>query len=101
MWPTSDGGYLTKSWYWLPEAAVERRLQKTGSVIYEHFGELDNVFLTEGNVTDYDAIRRFVTGFHIVDGQVQQDANPLAAQYNIDSIAFDRFNSSQCVINRR
>ena len=99
VWPTSDGGYLTKSWYWLPEAAVERRLQKTGSVIYEQFGELDNVFLTEGNVTDYDAIRRFVTGFHIVDGQVRQDPNPLAAQYNIDSIAFDRFNSSQCVIN--
>jgi len=57
------------------------------------------VFITEGNVTDYDSIRRFVTGYHIVDGQVRQDPNPLAVQYNIQSITFDRFNSSQCVIN--
>ena len=98
-WPLDGGGYMIRSWFWLPEQAIERRLQTSGSTMYEQFATLDNVFITEGNVTDYDSIRRFVTGYHIVDGQVRQDPNPLAVQYNIQSFAFDRFNSSQCVIN--
>lgn len=60
---------------------------------------LPNVHLTDGNVTDYDAIRRFLTGYHLIDGVVQYDENPLATRYNIQSIAFDRFNSSQLVLN--
>ena len=50
-------------------------------------------------MTDYDSMRRFVTGYHIKDGVVQYDTDCLATRYNIESIAFDRFNSSQCVIN--
>ena len=99
VWPQDGGGYITRSWFWLPEAAVERRLQSSGSTIYEQFTKLDNVFITEGNVTNYDAIRRFVTGYHIHDGRVTYDPNPLAVRYNIQAIAFDRFNSSQCVLN--
>ena len=94
-----EGGYITKSWFWIPEDAVNKRLKTTGSGIYQEFANLDNVFITEGNVTDYDSIRRKVTGYHIQDGVVQYDTDCLATQYNIESIAFDRFNSSQCVIN--
>ena len=96
---SNDGGYITRSWYWIPEEAVNKRLQSTGSSIYQEFGSLENVFITEGNVTDYDSIRRFVTGYHIQDGQVKHDPDPLASRFNIECIAFDRFNSSQCVIN--
>jgi phage terminase large subunit-like protein len=98
VWP-HEGGYITRSWFWIPEDAVEKRLQTSGSRMYEDFGSLDNVFVTEGNVTDYDCIRRFVTGYHIQDGSVKHDPDPLASRFNIESIAFDRFNSSQCVIN--
>ena len=98
VWP-HEGGYITRSWFWIPEDAVEKRLQSTGSGIYQEFGSLDNVFITEGNVTDYDSIRRFVTGYHIDGGVVKYDSDCLATKYNIESIAFDRFNSSQCVIN--
>ena len=99
VWKMQGGGYLTRSWFWIPEDTVHKRIQATGSRIYQEFSELPNVFITEGNVTDYDSIRRFITGFHIVDGQVKHDPDPLASQSNIQSIAFDRFNSSQCVIN--
>lgn len=99
VWKMQGGGYLTRSWFWIPEETVHKRIQATGSRIYQEFSELPNVFITEGNVTDYDSIRRFITGFHIVDGQVKHDPDPLASQFNIQSIAFDRFNSSQCVIN--
>ena len=98
VWP-NDGGYITKSWFWIPEAAVDKRLKSSGSTIYQDFASLDNVFVTEGNVTDYDSMRRFVTGYHIKDGVVQYEKDCLATRYNIESIAFDRFNSSQCVIN--
>tara|TARA_B110000914_G_C15518224_1_gene475100 strand:- start:3137 stop:4837 length:1701 start_codon:yes stop_codon:yes gene_type:complete len=98
VWP-NEGGYITKSWFWIPEAAVDKRLKSSGSTIYQDFASLDNVFVTEGNVTDYDSMRRFVTGYHIKDGVVQYEKDCLATRYNIESIAFDRFNSSQCVIN--
>ena len=99
VWKLNGGGYLTRSWFWIPEETVNKRLQLTGSKIYQEFSALPNVFITEGNVTDYDSIRRFITGFHIAEGQVKHDPDPLASKYNIRSIAFDRFNSSQCVIN--
>ena len=98
VWP-HEGGYITRSWFWIPEDTVNKRLQSTGSRIYQEFMQLPNVFITEGNVTDYDSIRRFVTGYHIQDGSVQYDPDPLASRFKIESIAFDRFNSSQCVIN--
>ena len=41
--------------------------------MYERFATMDNVFVTDGNVTDYDEIRRFVTGYHIDDGRVAFD----------------------------
>ena len=98
VWP-NEGGYITRSFYWIPEETVNKRLQSSGSRIYQEFASLPNVFITEGNVTDYDSIRRFVTGYHIEDGQVKHDPDPLASRFNIECIAFDRFNSSQCVIN--
>ena len=98
VWP-HKGGYITKSWFWIPEDAVNKRLKSSGSAIYQEFAALENVFITEGNVTDYDSMRRFVTGYHIKDGVVSFDSDCLATRYNIESIAFDRFNSSQCVIN--
>ena len=67
--------------------------------MYDQFQNLENVFITDGNVTDYDSIRRFVTGYHVEDARVKYDAQSLATRYNIQSIAFDRFNSSQCVLN--
>ena len=83
----------------MPEEAITRRLASSGSHIYETFDTLDNVFLTEGNVTDYDSIRRFLTGYHVEGGVVKFDEAPLASRFNIEAIAFDRFNSSQCVLN--
>ena len=66
------GGYITRSWFYAEDTVENASV--TGSHMYEQFKNLDNVFITEGNVTDYDAIRRFVTGYHIEDGRVQYDA---------------------------
>lgn len=97
--PREDGGYDTKRFYWLPEEAIERRLYKDESTIYLELRHADDVTVTPGNVTDYDYIRRAITGYHVVDGQVRWDADCIMKKYNLKSIAFDRYNSSQLIIN--
>lgn len=98
MWPVGDE-YLVKNWYLLPEDTVRERLAKKGSHVYGLFQDMNNVLITEGNVTDYNAFRKLVTGQHMVDGALQYDANCLAERYNIQGIAYDRHNATQFVID--
>ena len=97
--PRDDGGYDTRRFYWLPEEAIEKRLYKDESTIYLDLRHADEVMVTPGNVTDYDYIRRCISGYHVVDGQVQFDDDCIMRTYNLKSIAFDRYNSSQLIIN--
>ena len=54
---------------------------------------------TEGNVTDYAEIRKFITGVVIKDNTVQTIPGSIAERYNLKGLAYDRFNSSQLVID--
>lgn len=95
----SDGGYDTKRFYWLPEEAIEKRLFKDESTIYLELRHADEVNVTPGNVTDYDYIRRCISGYYVQDGVVKWDEDCIMKTYNLRSIAFDRYNSSQLIIN--
>ena len=97
--PRNDGGYDTKRFYWLPEDAIERRLYKDENTIYMELRHADEVMVTPGNVTDYDYIRRCITGYYVENGVVNFDEDCLMKKYNLRSIAFDRYNSSQLIIN--
>ena len=97
--PRSDGGYDTKRFYWLPEDAIEKRLYKDESTIYMELRFAEEVFVTPGNVTDYDYIRRCITGYYVENGVVNFDDDCLMKKYDLRSIAFDRYNSSQLIIN--
>lgn len=97
--PRPDGGYDTKRFYWLPEDAIEKRLYKDESTIYMELRFADEVFVTPGNVTDYDYIRRCITGYYVENGVVNFDDDCLMKKYDLRSIAFDRYNSSQLIIN--
>jgi phage terminase large subunit-like protein len=99
VFPRGDGGYDTKRFYWLPEMAIEKRLYKDESTIYLSLRDHDDVTVTAGNVTDYDYIRKCISGYYIEDGQVKFDENCIMRKYNLKSIAFDRYNSSQLIIN--
>ena len=48
---------------------------------------------------DWRGITGNATGYHIEDGRVKYHSDALATRYKIEAIAFDRFNSSQCVLN--
>ena len=98
VWDRPDGTQYLKTWHWLPQAAIDRRLAKDETHIYGRLKDLDNFFITPGNATDYDAIRRFVTGVYYEDGMEKYDKKCLGEKYNIHSIGYDNWNSSQLVI---
>jgi phage terminase large subunit-like protein len=89
----SEDGWGVKMHYFLPEAAVEKRLAKDETTVYGRFSELENVHITPGNVTDYSAIRRLITGKYMDGGRLVQDEDCLMAKYHIKALAYDRWNS--------
>jgi len=75
--------HAIRSWYWLPAETAYKRKDAAGQSIRQWASD-GYIELTDGNVTDYAFIKARV--IH------------LAQQYDIKDIAFDRFNSSQLVI---
>ena len=94
-----NGGYHVRGHYFLPSDTVHQVLDREPSHIYRTFLELPNVHLTDGNVTDYASIRRKVSGvMNKPEGQVVEESS-LMHTYNVQKIAFDRYNSTQLAID--
>jgi phage terminase large subunit-like protein len=73
-----------KPYFWIPEESYNEKVKKE-NVFYADWVDKGYVRMTPGNVTDYDYIMADITN--------------IAQQYHINSIAYDRWNSSQMVIN--
>lgn len=86
-------GYGLEMHYFLPERAVQKRLEKDEASVYNRFNDLENVHITPGNVTDYDVIRRLISGNYVSDGRVCYDPDNLSEKYMIKGVAYDRWNS--------
>ena len=95
-----DGeGYHVRGHYFMPSDTIDNILDRDPSHIYRTFLDLPNFHITDGNVTDYAAIRRLVSGvMNRPDGQ-EVDATSLMHNYQIEKIAFDRYNSTQIAID--
>ena len=72
-----------KPFFWIPEDTVREKVEKQ-NVFFAEWVAKGYVKTTPGNVTDYDFIRA--------------DIDTIAQKYNIQSIAYDRWNASQMVI---
>ena len=68
---------------WLPEDAVTKRRDQVGQS-YRQWLSDGELLITDGNVTDYREIRRFING--------------LKERFNFLEFAYDRHNASQLVI---
>ena len=97
LFHTDEGNHIEVH-HWLPEAAIKRRLAKDESSIYGKLEGLPNVHITPGNATDYAAIRKFVTGVYFSEGKQMYDDKCLMQKYNIQTMAYDRWNSSSLII---
>lgn len=89
----SPEGWGIEVHYFLPERAVDKRLDRDENSVYLKFKECENVHVTPGNVTDYGVIRRLISGNYVVDGQVRYDPDNLMNKYCIKGVAYDRWNS--------
>jgi len=98
VYPDGDG-YHVRGHYFMPSDTIDNILDRDPSHIYRTFLDLPNFHITDGNVTDYAAIRRLVSGvMNRPDGQ-EVDATSLMHNYQIEKIAFDRYNSTQIAID--
>lgn len=74
--------YHIKPFFWIPEAKLK---DSSETVDYYKWRDSGLITVTEGNATDYNFIKEQILS--------------LAAQYKVKSIAYDRWNASQLVID--
>jgi len=79
-----DGKATYRLFFWMPEMNVEERVKNKG-INYDHWIRSGHVRVTPGNVTDYEHIK--------------QDIIAICDHYKVRKIAYDRWNSSQLVID--
>ena len=84
VFPMDDGSIKVIPKMFVSEAAVERRRTQTGGS-YDTFVKDNELIVTEGNSTDYAVIERVI--------------KESAELYDLQSIAFDRWNSNSLVAN--
>ncbi|HDZ55381.1 MAG TPA: terminase large subunit [Pseudomonas xinjiangensis] len=77
-----DGVLYTHGWRWAPESAVAFRTER-GTVPYASWVETGLLKQTEGNVADYAVI--------------EKDILEVCERFNVQEIAFDRWNASDLV----
>ena len=77
-----DGKSVILPFFWLPRETAINRTRKD-RIPYETWAKQMRITLTDGNVADYDVIRR--------------DIVKISEKYKIKEIAFDRWNATQLV----
>lgn len=78
-----DSEYQVLPFFWVPADTVERRV-RDDRVPYDVWIRAGLIETTEGNVTDYDLIRRRV--------------NEIGEQYQVREIAYDSWNATQLAV---
>tara|TARA_R110001606_G_scaffold292549_1_gene440441 strand:- start:544 stop:1479 length:936 start_codon:yes stop_codon:yes gene_type:complete len=84
IFPMEDDTYIILPYFFVPRDTIYTRVMKD-KVPYNEWERNNHLIISEGDVQDYEVIRR--------------EINLLREKFNIVSIAFDRWNSSQLVIN--
>jgi phage terminase large subunit-like protein len=80
LFPEDGGGYSVLPLFWAPRVGARLR-ERRDRVPYGVWEKLGHLRLTEGDVIDYDVIRR--------------DIGALRARYDIRELAIDRWNATQ------
>jgi phage terminase large subunit-like protein len=89
------GEVYIKNYYFLPEDLYSETIEDDPNHIYKSFEDFDRLILTPGNVTDYDYIRKLISG-NWTGGDI--DPECIAEKNDIEVLGYDKFNASQLVI---
>lgn len=88
-------GYLDMlAFFWCPKDAIALRSRRD-HVPYEQWVREGWIIATEGPTVDYDAIRRRLSGYFVLDGSVRHDDDCLADTFEFVEIGFDPWNGTQ------
>lgn len=79
-----DGKFQLLPMFWIPKAKMQEKIQKE-NINYDHWVAEGYIKATDGNVIDYDFVKA--------------DILEAVADYNLKSSAYDRWNSSQTIID--
>ncbi|MGA1753659.1 MAG: terminase TerL endonuclease subunit, partial [Pontimonas sp.] len=79
VWPDDDGSYDVYAHLFIPEENADRA-SKADRVPYRQWAKEGFVTLTDGDITDYDAVRNHVLSF--------------CEQNSVRSVAIDRWNAT-------
>jgi len=82
IFPRPDGSVKVLPWMFVSQAAVDQRRGRTGAS-YDAFAAAGELIVTDGNSTDYDVIFT--------------QMSKCADMFDVQSVAFDRWNSSALV----
>lgn len=94
---TRDGDYFKiLPFFFVPKMTAEQRTKKDG-VPYDLWIREGYIEETEGDVVDYDHIRRRLSGYYVEDGIVKHDPNCIADRVNLVRVGYDKWNASQLV----
>ena len=91
--------YHARGFYWLPRDTWQNVVNSDPSHPYSTFINYEGFMLTEGNVTDYAAIRRVLSGVIYTPTGEQVTGTSLMDRYDVQKAAFDRYNSTQIAID--
>lgn len=82
VFPLFDGYYTCKYWYFIPEDNIKERVRRD-RVPYDVWEKQGYIITTPGDIIDYDFILDKI--------------KKLGSTYNIEEIAYDRWNASKLV----
>ena len=88
-----EDGVQLEMHYWLPQRAISKRMEMDENHIYSNVADYENIHIIPGNTVDYNAIRRLVSGYYVLDGVSKYDPDNLCEKYDVKGIAYDRWNS--------
>ena len=77
-----DGKFWVRSWSWAPRGVLKTR-ERANKTRYDNWERSGDLFVTAGDAVNYAEIKGFILDF--------------AARHRVESIAFDRWNSSALV----
>jgi phage terminase large subunit-like protein len=80
---TSEAAYISKNWFFLPQAHEVRDVDDEKIRMYSTWVRDGHIIETEGNIVDYDYVRGFISG--------------LKKRFNIVAIGYDPYNAIHIV----
>lgn len=90
------GKQLFLPYFFVPEMTAKERAKKD-NVPYDVWIRQGHIIETPGNVVDYTAIRRLISGRYVEDNVLKVDQKALCFQLSIRRCAYDKWNSTQLV----